>query len=394
MKVRAKGRDKQQALVPKPAALHSGGSEATRSHTQGRDPSASDLLDWYDRHRRELPWRVGAGVTADPYRVWLSEIMLQQTTVTAVAPYFARFVARWPNVEALAAAALDDVLRSWAGLGYYARARNLHACARTVVQHYRGCFPSSEAALAELPGIGSYTAAAIAAIAFGACTAAVDGNVERVVARLFALEQELPAAKPQIRTLAARMVQPRRSGDFAQAMMDLGATICTPKRPACGICPWMKACRARHRGDQATFPRRARKPEGRLRRGAAFVVLRADGCVLMRSRPPKGLLGGMTEVPTTQWTHEFDAEEALPQAPRLKRAKPQWQRLPGVVSHVFTHFPLELVVYRAQVAAGTIAPAGARWIPLADLGGEALPSLMRKVVAHAVSVHPRSPDHR
>ena len=347
-------------------------------------PAAADLLDWYDVNRRDLPWRAGRGATVDPYRVWLSEIMLQQTTVTAVAPYFARFIARWPTVQALAAAALDDVLKSWAGLGYYARARNLHACARTVVQHHGGCFPSAEAELAELPGIGPYTAAAIAAIAFGARTAAVDGNVERVVTRLFALEEELPAARPQIRNLAARLVPPRRSGDFAQAMMDLGATICTPKRPACALCPWMRACRAHRRGNQASFPRRARKRAGLLRRGAAFVLLRADGCVLMRSRPPNGLLGGMTEVPSTPWTHDFDAGAVLRQAPRLKRAQPKWRRLPGVVSHVFTHFPLELVVYRAQFPAGAIPPAGARWVPLAELAGEALPSLMRKVMAHAL----------
>jgi A/G-specific adenine glycosylase len=367
-----------------------------RSSAPDRVPSASDLLDWYDRHRRDLPWRVAPGATADPYRVWLSEIMLQQTTVRAVAPYFERFLARWPNVQALAAAALDDVLKTWAGLGYYARARNLHACARTVAEQYQGGFPSTEAALAELPGIGPYTAAAIAAIAFGARTAAVDGNVERVVARLFALAQELPAAKPQIRNLAAGLVPPRRSGDFAQAMMDLGATICTPKAPACALCPWMEACRARRRGDPATFPRREPKRAGLMRRGAAFVALRADGCVLMRARPPKGLLGGMTEVPTTQWTHDFDAGKALRQAPLLGRAQPKWRRLPGVVSHVFTHFPLELTVYRAQVAAGASAPAGARWIPLAGLGGEALPSLMRKVVAHAFgeSARPRPRDHR
>jgi A/G-specific adenine glycosylase len=359
-------------------------------------PAAADLLDWYDVNRRDLPWRAGRGATADPYRVWLSEIMLQQTTVTAVAPYFARFIARWPTVQALAAAALDDVLKSWAGLGYYARARNLHACARTVVQHHGGCFPSAEAELAELPGIGPYTAAAVAAIAFGARTAAVDGNVERVVTRLFALEQELPAARPQIRNLAARVVPPGRSGDFAQAMMDLGATICTPKRPACAVCPWMRACRAHERGDQASFPRRVRKRAGLLRRGAAFVALRADGCVLMRARPPEGLLGGMTEVPTTPWTHDFDPGQALRLAPRLQSAQPRWRRLPGVVSHVFTHFPLELTVYRAQVAAGTRAPAGTRWIPLAELGGEALPSLMRKVVAHAAgeSARPRPPNNR
>jgi A/G-specific adenine glycosylase len=359
----------------------------TRPETSPR-PAAADLLDWYDANRRELPWRAAAGVTADPYRVWLSEIMLQQTTVTTVAPYFERFVARWPNVHALAAAPLDDVLKAWAGLGYYARARNLHACARTVARDHRGCFPATETALAQLPGIGPYTAAAIAAIAFAVRSAAVDGNVERVVARLFAIEQELPAAKPQIRSLAAGLVPPARCGDFAQAMMDLGATICTPKRPACAVCPWMQACRARQRGDQATFPRRVRKREGALRRGAAFVALRADRCVLMRRRPPKGLLGGMTEVPTTPWTHDFDVDQALLGAPEIACARPKWRRLPGLVSHVFTHFPLELVVYRAQLPRRAIAPAGARWIALADLGGEALPSLMRKVVAHALGHGP------
>jgi A/G-specific adenine glycosylase len=354
-------------------------------------PAASDLLDWYDRHARVLPWRAAFGVPADPYRVWLSEIMLQQTTVTTVVPYFARFLARWRDVRALAAAPLEDVLKSWAGLGYYARARNLHACARAVVERHGGSFPSSEAGLVELPGIGPYTAAAIAAIAFGVRAAAVDGNVERVVTRLFAIEQALPAAKPQIRNLAAGLVPDARSGDFAQAMMDLGATVCTPTRPACAICPWMKACAACRRGDPAGFPRRAAKPVRRLRRGAAFVALRADDCVLMRARPPKGLLGGMTEVPSTEWTHDFDAGEALRQAPRLGRVRPVWRRLPGEVRHVFTHFPLELAVYRAEFPIRTGAPAGARWIPLADLAGEALPSLMRKVMAHALgdAIRPR-----
>ncbi|HEY2226441.1 MAG TPA: A/G-specific adenine glycosylase, partial [Xanthobacteraceae bacterium] len=349
------------------------------------------LLDWYDRHRRALPWRAIPGATSDPYRVWLSEIMLQQTTVTAVAPYFTRFIARWPNVEALAAATLDDVLRAWAGLGYYARARNLHACAKAVVEQYRGRFPSTEAELVRLPGVGPYTAAAIAAIAFGARAAAVDGNVERVVARLFALEPEPPAVRPQIRALAARLVPPQRTGDFAQAMMDLGSEICTPRNPACVICPWTKACQARGRGDPETFPRRARKPERLLRRGAAFVVVRADGCVLMRTRAPKGLLGGMTEVPTTPWTHDFDAAEADRLAPRLGRRKPEWQRLPGSVRHVFTHFPLELVVYRAEVPNGASAPAGARWVPLSELDGEALPSVMRKVVVYALGDAGRDP---
>ena len=355
-----------------------------RKRATSRRPRAVDLLVWYDRHCRRLPWRALPGETADAYRVWLSEIMLQQTTVKAVAPYFARFLVRWPDVRALAEASLDDVLKLWAGLGYYARARNLHACARAVVARHGGGFPATEVELAALPGIGPYTAAAIAAIAFGERAAAVDGNVERVVTRLFAVEEELPAAKPQIRSLVQALVPAARAGDFAQALMDLGATICTPKRPACALCPWLDACAARMRGDQESFPRKARKRGGRLRRGAAFVVTRADGCVLVRSRPPKGLLGGMTEVPTTPWTHDFDACTALDNAPRLARANPRWRRIPGVVTHVFTHFPLELVVYAAAVPARTAAPDGARWVALAELPGEALPTVMRKVVAHAL----------
>jgi len=343
--------------------------------------SAEALLAWYDRHRRVLPWRARAGETADPYRVWLSEIMLQQTTVKAVAPYFLRFIAHWRDVGALAAAPLEDVLRAWAGLGYYARARNLHACAQAIVARHGGHFPASEAELMMLPGIGRYTAAAIAAIAFDARAVAVDGNVERVVARLYALDKALPAAKPDIYRLAQELVPAGRSGDFAQALMDLGATICTPKKPACALCPWSDACAARKRSDPERFPVKAPKREGVRRRGAAFVVLRADGFVLMRSRPPKGLLGGMTEVPTTTWTHDFDETRALEEAPKLSRAR--WHRIPGVVTHVFTHFPLDLVVYVTPVPATTRAPKGARWVALADISGEALPNLMRKVVAHA-----------
>jgi A/G-specific adenine glycosylase len=348
--------------------------------TQNADPAL--LLAWYDRHRRTLPWRVAPGETADPYRVWLSEIMLQQTTVKAVAPYFARFLARWPQVQALAAAPLDDVLRLWAGLGYYARARNLHACAQAVVARHDGRFPVSEAELAALPGIGRYTAAAIAAIAFGARAVPVDGNVERVVARLYAVADALPAAKPDIHRRAQALAPKTRGGDFAQALMDLGATICTPKKPACALCPWAEACAARARGDPERYPVKARKREGRPRRGAAFVAVRADGSVLVRSRPPTGLLGGMTEVPTTAWTHEFDEAGALKDAPRLSQAK--WRRVPGVVMHVFTHFPLALVVYAAKVPARTRAPKGTRWTARADLPGEALPSVMRKVLAQAL----------
>jgi len=345
-------------------------------------PAPEALLAWYDRHRRVLPWRAGAGETADPYRVWLSEIMLQQTTVKTVAPYFLRFTARWPDVRALAAAPLDDVLRLWAGLGYYARARNLHACAQAVVARHGGRFPQGEAELIALPGIGRYTAAAIAAIAFDARAVPVDGNVERVVTRLSAIDTPLPAAKPDIHRLAQGLAPAGRGGDFAQALMDLGATICTPMKPACALCPWTDACAARRRGDPERFPVKAPKREGRRRRGAAFVVLRADGCVLVRTRPPKGLLGGMTEVPTTAWTHDFDEARALEEAPVLPRGR--WRRIPGLVTHIFTHFPLELVVYATRVPAATRALRGMRWTALDNLPNEALPNLMRKVVAHAL----------
>lgn len=346
------------------------------------------VLDWYDRHRRVLPWRAAPGQPRDSYRIWLSEIMLQQTTVKAVAPYFARFLARWPDVNALARAPLDDVLKAWAGLGYYARARNLHACARAVVERHGGQFPHNEADLRALPGIGSYTAAAIAAIAFDAAVLPVDGNIERVITRLGAVAAPLPAAKVEIARLARTLVAPCRSGDLAQAMMDLGATICTPKRPACVLCPLSGGCAARARGDAESFPRRLPKREGALRRGAAFVVRREDGYLLVRTRPPKGLLGGMTEVPTTQWRADFDDANALDGAPlfpafKAKRAV-AWRRVPGAVQHTFTHFPLELAVYRCRVPARTRAPEGMRWVPIEGLADEALPSLMRKVVAHAL----------
>jgi len=353
-------------------------------------PQPTDLLAWYDRHRRRLPWRAAVGERADPYRVWLSEIMLQQTTVKAVAPYYARFLARWPDVRALAMAPLEDVLKAWAGLGYYARARNLHACARAVVERHGGEFPASETALRALPGIGAYTAAAIAAIAFDVPTTAVDGNVERVIARLHAVELPLPAAKPQLRRLAGALTPQTRAGDFAQAMMDLGAMICTPKKPSCALCPWHESCAAHERGDAELLPRRMAKREGALRRGAAFVALRADGRVLVRTRPAQGLLGAMTEVPTTPWAHDFDERNALAAAPRFLSAprhgksKISWRRVAGVVSHAFTHFPLVLTVYAARIPKDTPPPPGARWVRIDELAGEALPSLMRKVVAHAL----------
>jgi len=342
-------------------------------------PDPAILLAWYDRHRRHLPWRAPPGERAPAYRVWLSEIMLQQTTVKAVAPYYTRFLKRWPNVRRLAAAPLDDVLKAWAGLGYYARARNLHACAKAVVGRHGGRFPSREDGLRALPGIGSYTAAAIAAIAFDRRAVAIDGNVERVIARLYAIEAPLPAAKPDIRRRADGLLPTRRPGDFTQALMDLGATICTPKKPACAVCPWGSACAARRSGDAERLPRKAPKVQGRLRHGASFVVTRADGYVLLRTRPAKGLLGGMAELPSTAWTHAFDARLALAQAP----LKARWRRLPGVVEHGFTHFPLQQVVYVARVPGRTRAPTGMRWVPMGDLSAEALPNVMRKVAAHA-----------
>jgi A/G-specific adenine glycosylase len=348
-------------------------------------PDPALLLQWYDRHRRVLPWRARAGERADPYRVWLSEIMLQQTTVRTVAPYYARFLERFPTVTQLATAPLDDVLSLWAGLGYYARARNMHACAKAVAEQHGGRFPDTEEALQALPGIGAYTAAAIAAIAFDRRASPVDGNIERVVTRLFAVEEELPGAKPRVRELAASLTPERRAGDFAQAMMDLGATICTPKSPACVLCPWTEACAARARGIQETFPRKAGKKTGALRRGAAFVALREDGCILLRTRPAQGLLGGMTEVPTSEWTRDFDLSTAMQDAPCPDAT---WRRLPGVVTHTFTHFPLELVVYTASIGPHARAPRGMRWVALTDLGGAALPSVMRKVIAH------RLPDLR
>src|SRR3954469_11487389 len=290
-------------------------------------PSAerpAQLLAWYDRHRRRLPWRAPAGQRSDPYRVWLSEIMLQQTTVKAVGPYFEKFLARWPEVTALGSADLDDVLRMWAGLGYYSRARNLHACAVAVLREHGGVFPDTEEGLRTLPGIGPYTAAAISAIAFDRRTMPVDGNIERVVSRLFAVEEPLPQAKPLIQQLAATLLGATRAGDSAQALMDLGSTICTPKKPACALCPLNDDCAGFMRGDQEAFPRKAAKKAGELRRGAAFVVTRG-GELLVRTRAEKGLLGGMTEVPGSEWLSAQLDSVARQQAPVLEGLS-RWHR--------------------------------------------------------------------
>jgi A/G-specific adenine glycosylase len=315
--------------------------------------------------------------------------MLQQTTVGAVGPYFQRFLDRFPTVEALAAAPLDEVLKLWAGLGYYARARNLHACAVAVVERDGGRFPDTAAGLAALPGIGAYTAGAIAAIAFDRPAAAVDGNVERVIARLDAIATPLPAAKPAIRARVEALVPPQRAGDFAQALMDLGAMVCTPKRPACTLCPWSVPCRARTAGDAERYPRKAAKAERPLRRGAAFVAMRADGALLVRARPVRGLLGGMTEVPTTAWRVDFRPDQRTPgEAPALfdrhgGALAADWGRVPGEVGHTFTHFPLELAVYRATVPAEAGAAPPAWFLPAGEIADAAFPTLFRKVLAHA-----------
>lgn len=342
------------------------------------DDLAARLLSWYDIHARDLPWRAKPGRQADPYRVWLSEIMLQQTTVAAAKAYFEKFMEKWPAVHNLAAASLDDILRAWAGLGYYARARNLHACARVVAGNLGGCFPETEEALRALPGIGPYTAAAIAAIAFGRPHAAVDGNVERVISRLYAIETPLPGSKPQIHGHTQALVPKRRAGDFAQAMMDLGATICTPRSPDCGNCPWAEHCAARKTGAAGTLPRRKPRAAQPTRYGTAFWVERGDGAVLLRRRPEKGLLGGMMEVPSTGWTGSppRNAKAAAP-------VRASWTKLNGKVEHTFTHFHLELSVLKAgPVAGGELCQTGGyRWVPRQGLPSEALPTVMRKVVA-------------
>ena len=395
------------------------------------------LLEWYDIHRRELPWRARSSAKADPYRVWLSEIMLQQTTVQAVAAYYRKFLTRWPTVKALAAAPLDDVLAAWAGLGYYARARNLHKAAKVVAEELGGRFPATTEGLRKLPGVGAYTAGAIAAIAFGAREAAMDANADRVVARLFAVRQPLPGGKKKIAEFGQSLVPEKRAGDFAQALMDLGALICTVKRPACARCPLGDVCEARRLGIQETLPVKAPKAARPLKRGAAFVARDAKGAVLLVKRPEKGLLGGMLQPPLGEWSGAFPSrEDALAQAP----FRAAWKKLPGVVRHGFTHFELEIEVWVAKATTKTKLswPANAGhpgnegrdwradarpldgrvpatplasprqvkhtrhaeaeseggkpghdnlvygWIPTSDLHDVALPTLMRKIIAHAI----------
>ncbi len=345
-------------------------------------PEAALLLSWYDRHHRDLPWRVSPpmaarGIRPDPYHVWLSEVMLQQTTVQAVKPYFARFLAQWPSVDDLAAAASEDVMVAWAGLGYYARARNLKKCAEAVSGDHGGMFPDTEEGLRALPGIGDYTAAAVAAIAFNRQAAVMDGNVERVISRLYAIDTPLPAAKPLMKAKVAAITPVDRPGDFAQAMMDLGATICTPKRPTCSLCPLRERCRVLSGHDPETFPVKAAKKEKPVRLGAAFVAVADEADIFLRRRVETGLLGGMTEVPTTEWTSRKDGETSEAAAPFAG----DWQAC-GVVTHVFTHFELRLSVYRAAVTRS--GRNDGWWQSITNLEAEALPTVMKKAIAQAI----------
>ncbi len=339
---------------------------------------SADLLDWYDRHRRDLPWRYAPGVAADPYRVWLSEIMLQQTTVQAVKPYFAKFTRMWPKVTALADSPLEDVLTAWAGLGYYARARNLHRCAQAVRDNHDGRFPETEAALRALPGIGDYTAAAIAAIAFGARATVVDGNIERITARLFKIDTPLPKAKKAIKAALAPLVPADRPGDFAQAMMDLGAGICRPKDPDCLICPIRPACGAQKAGTMLHYPVKPAKKPKPVRRAVAFWVA-SGGRILLERRPDTGLLGGMQGLFSTPWVGRSDfptKSEALDFAP----VKADWHVGNAVITHVFTHFQLDVQIWRATDVLKDTSPPTAEWVDAKTFDASGLPTVFKKML--------------
>jgi len=340
------------------------------------------LLDWYDRNARVLPWRSDE---PEPYRVWLSEIMLQQTTVTAVMPYFESFLNRWPDVASLAKADLDEVLHAWQGLGYYARARNLYKCAGHIVAEHGGRFPETEAELMKLPGIGAYTAGAIAAIAFGRKAAPVDGNILRVMSRLMRLDKPLPGVRDEAGTILADLVPEDRPGDFVQALMDLGSAICTPKRPRCQACPWENGCLSSATGDAERFPVRVPKRQKMVRHGVVFWMETEDHQILLRKRPERGLLGGMIEIPSTDWREgKWQLDEAMALAP----AETSWEELAGEVRHTFTHFHLHLTVLAACVKPGN--QYGGFFCPLDRLSEQALPSVMKKIVRLARPVPDQS----
>jgi A/G-specific adenine glycosylase len=337
------------------------------------------VLDWWDRRRRSLPWRATPGQRADPYHVWLSEILLQQTNVQTAIPYFQRFAALWPRVEDLAAASLEDVMRAFAGLGYYSRARNMHACAREIARR-GGEFPSEEAELRALPGVGAYTAAAVAAIAFNRWASPVDGNIARIMTRLRAIEAPIAKAKGEIAAAAAALTPADRPGDFAQALMDIGAMICGPRNPDCPACPLRPACAGAATGQPQAYPRKQSRKARPQRRGAAFLAQASDGSILLRARPPEGLLGGTIELPGTPWSVDFAPDEAAGAAPF---AAP-WRLAPGLVEQAFTHFSLHLDVYVACLPGKPPARDGCFWVERRDIQSAALSSVMRKAVARGM----------
>ena len=340
---------------------------------------ARRVLAWWDRCRRTLPWRAKSGESADPYRVWLSEILLQQTTVQAVIPYFERFASLWPRVEDLAAAPLEDVMRAFAGLGYYSRARNMHACAQQVVRR-GGVFPESQADLRALPGVGAYTAAAVSAIAFNRPASPVDGNIARIMTRLYAIDAPIAKAGPAIAAAAAALTPAGRPGDFAQALMDIGAAVCTPRSPDCPACPMQFACAAAAAGEPQAYPRKAPRKTRPQRRGAAFLARASDGAILLRTRPPEGLLGSTVELPGTPWSVDFAADEAVRGAP----FPAPWRLTPGVVEQAFTHFLLQLNVFVARLPGNPPTPDGCFWVAGDALENVAFSSVMRKAVAHGL----------
>jgi A/G-specific adenine glycosylase len=341
-----------------------------------RKAIVAQTLRWWDRHRRVLAWRVAPGKTPDPYHVWLSEVLLQQTTARAATPYYRSFIEKWPRVEDLAAAPTEAVMSVFAGLGYYSRARNLHACAKEVARR-GGRFPSEEAELRALPGVGAYTAAAIAAIAFGRKTAPVDGNIARILARLMALEEPIPRARRAIASAAQALAPAERAGDFAQALMDIGATLCRPRNPDCSICPLARDCAAFRAGSPEAYPRRPAAKARPNREGAVFFVRRPDGAFLVRRRPPVGLLASTIELPGTPWANECLDGEFGVAAPVAAR----WRRLPGRVEQVFTHFALSLTIYAADFDGSP--PAGCLWVTPDAVATAGFSSIMRKAVEHA-----------
>lgn len=349
-----------------------------------KEPTSTSLLAWYDRNARTLPWRISPSdrrknVRADPYRIWLSEVMLQQTTVKAVIPYFDRFTDQWPDVIQLAQARSDEVMAAWAGLGYYSRARNLIACARYIADQLDGLFPTRPADLRQLPGIGQYTSAAIAAIAFDEPIAVVDGNVERVVTRLYAIDTPLPQAKRDVRSKLEPLVPQLRPGEFAEAMMDLGATVCTPRNPDCALCPLSNACSAKIINRQTEFPVRPPRKSKPTRFGHAFVAIRIDGAILLRRRPDKGLLGGMCEVPGSIWTTGSPPTDFPPPIAG------EWSKQEAGIKHTFTHFHLMLDVHTIALPMSVKAPPDCWWSEPQKIKNEALPSLMVKVIEAALA---------